>query len=129
MLYGSVTMEGDNWIRVLQRFGYCLRSRKGFQVWFLYYRIELEKEHKRKVDIYVDGGIWKGSDIFKCLALGADFVFIGRAFLYSLVEGEKGINNCFDMLTHELKNTMILCGTHNISDINQSYIFNSPSKL
>jgi len=47
--------------------------------------LKLEKEFKRKVDIYIDGGIWKGSDIFKCLALGADFVFIGRAFLYSLV--------------------------------------------
>lgn len=81
------------------------------------------------MEIYIDGGIWKGSDIFKCLALGADFVFIGRAFLYSLVEGEKGINNCFDMLTHELKNTMILCGTYNIEEINQSYIFNPPSKL
>jgi isopentenyl diphosphate isomerase/L-lactate dehydrogenase-like FMN-dependent dehydrogenase len=39
------------------------------------------------MEIYIDGGIWKGSDIFKCLALGADFVFSGRAFLYSMVEG------------------------------------------
>jgi isopentenyl diphosphate isomerase/L-lactate dehydrogenase-like FMN-dependent dehydrogenase len=46
--------------------------------------------------------------------LGADYVFIGRAFLYSMIDGEKGLNNCFDILTHELKNTMILCGTKSI---------------
>lgn len=40
------------------------------------------------MEIYVDGGIRRGSDIFKCLALGADFVFIGRGFLYSLIDGE-----------------------------------------
>lgn len=39
------------------------------------------------MEIYIDGGIYKGSDIFKCLALGADFVFLGRAFLYSLIDG------------------------------------------
>lgn len=52
------------------------------------------------MEIYIDGGVWKGSDIFKCLALGADFVFIGRAFLFSMIEGENGLNNSFDMLTH-----------------------------
>jgi glutamate synthase domain-containing protein 2 len=38
-----------------------------------------------KMELYIDGGIRKGSDIFKCLALGADFVFLGRGFLYSLI--------------------------------------------
>lgn len=40
-----------------------------------------------KIPVYIDGGIYKGSDIFKCLALGADFVFLGRGFLYSLIDG------------------------------------------
>jgi len=44
-----------------------------------------------KMELYVDGGVRNGSDIFKCLALGADFVFLGRAFLFSLIDGEKGI--------------------------------------
>ena len=48
--------------------------------------------------VYIDGGVRKGSDIFKCLALGADYVFLGRGFLYSLIDGEKGVQNCFDML-------------------------------
>lgn len=47
------------------------------------------------MEVYVDGGIKKGTDIFKCLALGADFVFLGRGFLYSLVDGQNGVNQCF----------------------------------
>ena len=41
-----------------------------------------------KMSIFIDGGVRQGSDIFKCLALGADFVFLGRGFLYSAVKGE-----------------------------------------
>jgi (S)-2-hydroxy-acid oxidase len=51
-----------------------------------------------KMELYVDGGIRKGSDIFKCLALGADFVFIGRGLLYSLINGQEGISKAFMML-------------------------------
>lgn len=47
------------------------------------------------MEVYVDGGVLKGTDIFKCLALGADFVFIGRGLLYSLIDGQKGINEAF----------------------------------
>ncbi len=47
------------------------------------------------MELYVDGGVEKGSDIFKCLALGADFVFLGRGFLYSLIDGAKGVHQAF----------------------------------
>lgn len=47
------------------------------------------------MEIYVDGGVQKGSDVFKCLALGADFVFLGRGFLYSLIDGSDGIHKAF----------------------------------
>ena len=43
------------------------------------------------MELYVDGGVKTGTDIFRCLALGADFVFVGRGFLFSLINGEKGI--------------------------------------
>ena len=43
------------------------------------------------MEIYIDGGIKKGTDIFKCLALGANYVFLGRGLLYSLVDGQKGV--------------------------------------
>ena len=65
-----------------------------------------------KMELYVDGGVRSGSDIFKCLALGADFVFLGRGFLFSIPFGEEGVKYAFDMLTSELKTTMMLCGTN-----------------
>lgn len=55
-------------------------------------------ELKSKMEVYIDGGVWKGTDIFKCLALGADFVFLGRAFLFSLIDGEEGVKKGFDIL-------------------------------
>jgi isopentenyl diphosphate isomerase/L-lactate dehydrogenase-like FMN-dependent dehydrogenase len=50
------------------------------------------------MEVYIDGGVKKGSDIFKCLALGADFVFLGRGFLFSIVDGEEGVKNVFKIL-------------------------------
>lgn len=52
--------------------------------------------------VFVDGGIRSGSDIFKCLALGADYVFVGRPLVYSLVEGYEGVKRMIDLLTMEL---------------------------
>ena len=40
-----------------------------------------------RVPIFVDGGVRTGNDIYKCLALGADFVFVGRPVLFSLIHG------------------------------------------
>jgi len=66
------------------------------------------------MEVYIDGGITKGSDIFKCLALGADYVFLGRGFLYSLIDGAEGIKKAFEILKSELKTTMMLAGTRSI---------------
>ena len=51
------------------------------------------------MELYIDGGVRSGNDIFKCLALGADFVFLGRGFLFSVPFGPEGVNYAFDMLT------------------------------
>ena len=51
------------------------------------------------MELYIDGGVKSGIDIFKCLALGADFVFLGRGFLFSVAFGEEGVRNVFDILT------------------------------
>lgn len=82
---------------------------------------------KSKMEVYVDGGVQSGADVFKCLALGADFVFLGRGFLYSLVDGEAGIHKSFEILKAELKTTMMLSGTRSISEIGpENVIFEEP---
>ncbi len=60
------------------------RHKKKIKMYYFPIYIEIGS----KMEVYIDGGVKKGSDIFKCLALGADFVFLGRGFLYSLIEGE-----------------------------------------
>ena len=78
------------------------------------------------MEIYIDGGVKKGSDIFKCLALGADFVFLGRGFLFSVIDGEEGVRNAFKMLTDELKRTMMLCGANSVKSIDMDFILHRP---
>jgi len=44
-----------------------------------------------KIPIFIDGGIRTGNDIFKCLAFGADYIFVGRPVAFSLSLGEEGV--------------------------------------
>ncbi len=69
------------------------------------------------MELYIDGGVKTGSDIFKCLALGADFVFLGRGFAFSVCFGEEGVRHAFNMLTDELRTTMMLCGANCLKNI------------
>lgn len=46
-----------------------------------------------KLEVYVDGGFERGSDILKAIALGATAVGVGRPFLYSLVYGQEGVEH------------------------------------
>jgi len=70
------------------------------------------------VDLYVDGGIRRGSDVFKALALGAKAVFIGRPILWGLaVGGEQGIKKVYEILIKELILCMRLSGCISVSDI------------
>ncbi|XP_054717106.1 2-Hydroxyacid oxidase 1-like [Uloborus diversus] len=69
-------------------------------------------------EIYVDGGVRWGSDIFKALALGANFVFIGRPALWGLAHsGQEGVKRILEILKTELDRTMHLAGCSSIKDI------------
>lgn len=74
------------------------------------------------MEVYADGGVLKGTDIFKLLALGADYVFVGRGFLYGLAEGYEGVRKVADIYEAELRTAMMLCGTRNIKEINKNYL-------
>ena len=63
-----------------------------------------------KLEVYVDGGINRGSDILKAIALGATAVGVGRPFLYSLCYGQEGVEHLSQILKDELATSMRLCG-------------------
>ncbi|PTD05988.1 Cytochrome b2, mitochondrial [Fusarium culmorum] len=62
------------------------------------------------LEIFIDGGFERGSDILKAIALGATAVGIARPFLYSLVYGQKGVEHLSQILKDELETSMRLAG-------------------
>lgn len=75
------------------------------------------------VEIFVDGGITRGSDIIKAVALGATGCLIGRAYLYGLAAGgEEGVTRVYDILKDEMERVMKLIGCPSVSQLDSSYV-------
>ena len=73
-----------------------------------------------KAEIYLDGGIRRGTDIYKALALGARSVLIGRPLFWGLaVDGEAGAMAVLEILRDELDATMGMCGRPTIDSIDE----------
>lgn len=77
----------------------------------------------KKIPVHVDGGIRHGTDVFKALALGADFVWIGRPVLWGLAyQGQEGVELCLKLLADEFKLCMGLAGVTKVEDIGKEYL-------
>ena len=73
--------------------------------------------------IIVDGGIRRGTDVLKCLALGADAVQLGRPILWGLgYDGQKGVELVLNLLHKELIESMVLTGCKNLKEIDSDLI-------
>ncbi|CDO95214.1 unnamed protein product [Kluyveromyces dobzhanskii CBS 2104] len=82
-----------------------------------------EKDLDGKIEIYLDGGVRRGSDILKALCLGATGVGMGRPFLYAMSGyGEEGVTHLFNILRTEIENNMRLLGVDKIEDLNESLV-------
>jgi (S)-2-hydroxy-acid oxidase len=76
-----------------------------------------------KIPVHVDGGIRHGTDVFKALALGADFVWVGRPALWGLAyKGQAGVELMLKILGDEIKLTMALAGVTRVRDISRDYL-------
>jgi len=77
----------------------------------------------KKIPVLVDGGIRSGMDVFRCLALGADSVLVGRPVAISLVGGEEaGIRFLMNKYTEELKQSMSITGAKTLKEIQFSML-------
>ena len=73
---------------------------------------------KGKMTIFADGGVRTGTDVFRMLALGADGVLLGRAFIYALaVGGQAGVERLFAILEKDLRTNMVLTGVKSVREI------------
>lgn len=76
------------------------------------------------IEIIIDGGIRRGTDILKALALGANAIMVGRPILWGLaINGQNGVNKVLDILYEELKLAMNLCGYTSIDKINKEMLY------
>jgi L-lactate dehydrogenase (cytochrome)/(S)-mandelate dehydrogenase len=76
-----------------------------------------------RVPVLIDGGIRRGADVVKALALGAQACLIGRPHLWGLsVAGQAGVACVLDVLRAEIDRTMALCGCERIADVDATLL-------
>jgi L-lactate dehydrogenase (cytochrome) len=76
-----------------------------------------------RVEVLMDGGVRRGSDIVKALCLGARAVLCGRAYAYGLAAaGEAGVMRAIELLRADLERTLRLLGCPSVADLNGSYV-------
>lgn len=81
---------------------------------------EMVRATEKKVPLLLDSGVRNGLDVLKALAMGADFVFLGRAFMYGVAAlGGQGGEHTIQILLDEMKNAMKQIGCPSISELSQ----------
>ena len=84
---------------------------------------EIAKAVKGKAEIYLDGGVRRGSDIVKAIALGANACMIGRPYMYGLAaNGAAGVESIIGILEIEMDATMALMGRPTIASLDSSAV-------
>lgn len=74
-------------------------------------------------EVYLDGGVRRGTDVVTALALGARAVFIGRPYLYALAAaGEHGVTTCLELLRAEVTNAMALLGAPTVAGLTRDRV-------
>ena len=76
-----------------------------------------------RLTLIVDGGMRRGTDVLKALALGADAVLLGRATLYGLAAaGRTGVERAIDILREEIDRDLGLLGAPSVKDLGPDFI-------
>ena len=76
-----------------------------------------------RCEVLIDGGLRRGIDVFKALALGAKAALIGRPLYYALaVNGAEGVRHTFEILRNELDHAMVMCGVRSVAEIDRSLV-------
>ncbi len=107
--------------------GVVLSNHGGRQLDWTVAGLDLLPEARRRVGdrftLIVDGGVRRGTDVLKMLALGADAVLTGRATLYGLAAaGQKGVERAIDILREEIDRDLGLLGAPSVRDLGPAFL-------
>ncbi len=107
--------------------GVILSNHGGRQLDWTVSGLDMLPEARRRVGdsmtLIVDGGLRRGTDVLKCLALGANAVLLGRATLYGLAAaGQAGVTRAIDIMREEIDLDMGLLGAASVKDLGPEFI-------
>jgi isopentenyl diphosphate isomerase/L-lactate dehydrogenase-like FMN-dependent dehydrogenase len=89
----------------------------------LHLLIDVKKELKKSLEVHLDTGILHGTDVLAAIALGADFTYIGRAYLYGLMAGgQEGVERALTILRTEMVRGMKLLGVNSIDELEPKHV-------
>ena len=84
---------------------------------------DVRKAVGKKFEIHIDTGIMHGADVVAAIASGANFTWIGRAYLYGLMAGGKeGVDRSLEILRTQMVRTMKLLGVRSLAELNPSHV-------
>lgn len=84
---------------------------------------DVVREFGRDMEIHVDTGIMNGADVVACIALGAKFTLIGRAYLYGLMAGgREGVDRAIAILSSQIERTMRLLGVSELAELTPAHV-------
>jgi isopentenyl diphosphate isomerase/L-lactate dehydrogenase-like FMN-dependent dehydrogenase len=76
-----------------------------------------------RVEVFLDGGVWRGADVLKALALGARACLVGKAYMFGLAAfGQAGVERVLEIFRIEIDRTMALLGCATLADVGRDLV-------
>lgn len=84
---------------------------------------DINNQFKNEMEVHLDTGIMHGADILAAIALGAQFTYVGRAYLYGLMAGgQAGVERAFEILQGQMIRNMKLLGVNSLDELEPKHI-------
>ncbi|CAB4662962.1 unannotated protein [freshwater metagenome] len=84
---------------------------------------DIKKEFKKDFEIHVDTGIMHGADVLAAIALGAQFTYVGRAYLYGLMAGgQSGVERALEIMQGQMVRNMKLLGVQSLEELSPKHV-------
>jgi isopentenyl diphosphate isomerase/L-lactate dehydrogenase-like FMN-dependent dehydrogenase len=84
---------------------------------------DIKKEFKKDYEIHIDTGIMHGADVLAAVALGAQFTYIGRAYLYGLMAGgQDGVERALEIMRTQMVRNMKLLGVNSLDELSPKHV-------